>query len=209
MLNSALEYIGSSIVAIISMLGYPGIAMMMAIESACIPLPSEIIMPFSGYLVSTGRLSLVGVATAGALGCNIGSAVAYWIGATGGRSLVNRWGYYVLLRPEEVGLAERLFARYGAVTVLLARMLPVIRTFIALPAGFARMSKWKFHLYTFIGSWVWCFILALIGRELGDQWSSSPWLRSTFHQADVLIVALIAVCGGLWLWKRLWSRHSI
>jgi membrane protein DedA with SNARE-associated domain len=206
MLNAVLEHVGSFIVATISMLGYPGIVLMMAVESACIPLPSEIIMPFYGYLVSTGQLSLLGVATAGALGCNIGSAAAYWIGATGGRSFVRRWGHYVLLRQEEVDLAEKLFSRYGAATVLVARLLPVIRTFIALPAGFARMSQWRFHLYTFIGSWIWCLVLALIGRELGVRWNDSPWLQSAFRRADILIVVAILVCGAFCLWRRLKAR---
>src|SRR5215469_10723385 len=133
------------------------IVAVMAIESACIPLPSEIIVPFSGYLVSLGRFSLIGVATAGALGCNIGSTVAYYVAAKGGRPAIERWGGYVLIGAAELDRAEHFFARYGAITVFVGRLLPVVRTFIAFPAGLARMPMVKFQIYTFLGSWPWCF----------------------------------------------------
>src|SRR3954452_12961023 len=144
------------IVATISAAGYAGVALLMAIESACIPLPSEIIMPFAGYLASTGRFTLVMAATAGAVGCNLGSAVAYEIGRHGGRPLVERWGSYILLGRHDIELADRFFARWGSIAVLVARLLPVVRTFIALPAGLAAMSRWRFHVYPFVGSWPWC-----------------------------------------------------
>ena len=127
------------IIAVISATGYLGIALLMGIESACIPLPSEIIMPFSGYLVYTGRFQLLWVATAGAIGCNLGSAVAYWVGAHGGRPLVERFGRYVLLSRHDLDRTTHFFQKYGSITVFLARLLPVVRTFIALPAGIARM----------------------------------------------------------------------
>ncbi len=139
------------IIAVISASGYAGVALLMAIESACIPLPSEIIMPFAGYLVHTGRLSLIGVATAGALGCNLGSLIAYWIGAYGGRPFITRYGRFVLLDAHDLARAERFFARFGGITVFIGRLLPIVRTFIALPAGIARMPQLRFHLYTFIG----------------------------------------------------------
>ena len=146
-INFLLPYITGLIAAI----HYPGVALLMAIESACIPLPSEIIMPFAGYVVYQGKLSLFWVATAGAVGCNIGSFVAYWIGAYGGRPLIERYGRYVLLSHHDLDRAEHFFARYGDITLLVGRLLPVVRTFIALPAGIARMSQVRFHLYTFIG----------------------------------------------------------
>src|SRR6185437_3702488 len=133
MADGLLAQLAAWIVATISALGYAGIAGLMAIESACIPLPSEIIMPFSGYLASTGRFDLLLAATAGALGCNIGSTVAYAVGYYGGRPLVERWGAWILLSRRDLAAAERFFARYGAAAVLVARLLPVIRTFIALP----------------------------------------------------------------------------
>ncbi len=152
MLDSLLAPVAAWIVAVISALGYAGVAGLMAVESACIPLPSEVIMPFAGYLASTGRFSLVLAATAGALGCNIGSTLAYAVGARGGRPLVERWGRYVLLSPADLDRAERFFRRFGAPAVLVGRLLPVVRTFIALPAGAARMPQLPFQLYTFVGS---------------------------------------------------------
>src|SRR6201987_4468882 len=181
----------------------------MAIESACIPLPSEIIMPFAGYLVSIGRFSLLGAATAGALGCNLGSTIAYLVALKGGRKAIERWGAYVLLRPVELDRAEQFFARYGAITVFVGRLLPVVRTFIAFPAGLARMPMMKFQIYTFIGSWPWCFGLAYIGYLLGARWNSDPTFRSLFHRFGVVIVVLLAAGLAWFIWIR-WreSRRS-
>ncbi|MGC2250622.1 MAG: DedA family protein, partial [Acidobacteriaceae bacterium] len=128
MTEKILTFLVPWITAIISHIGYPGVALLMAIESACIPLPSEIIMPFAGYLVYTGRFSLFCVATAGAIGCNLGSAVAYWIGAYGGRPLVEKYGSYILLDRRDLDRTTRFFMRFGPITVLLARLLPVVRT---------------------------------------------------------------------------------
>lgn len=162
---------------VISTSGYIGIALLMGIESACIPLPSEIIMPFSGYLVYTGRFNLVWAATAGAIGCNLGSWVAYWIGAYGGGPLVSRFGRYVLLSKRDLERTTHFFVKYGSITVFLGRLLPVVRTFIALPAGIAKMPQWRFHLYTFLGSWPWCFALAYAGQKLGERWHTDPGFR--------------------------------
>jgi membrane protein DedA with SNARE-associated domain len=175
---------------VISVTGYGGIALLMAIESACIPLPSELIMPFAGYLVFQGKFRLFWAATAGAIGCNLGSLVAYEIGYYGGRPLVEKFGSYVLLGRRDLDWAESFFRRGGQLTVLIGRLLPVVRTFIALPAGIARMPRARFHLYTFIGSWPWCFGLAYLGMELGENWRS---LGQYFHRFDAVIgAALIA-----------------
>ena len=123
MLDQVISALVSFIVEVISAAGYLGVVVLMAIESACIPLPSEIIMPFAGYLVSTGQFSLIGAATAGALGCNVGSTIAYVVAAKGGRAAIERWGAYVLVRPVEIDRAERFFTRYGAVTVFAGRLL--------------------------------------------------------------------------------------
>ncbi len=178
----------------------------MAIESACIPLPSEIIMPFAGYLVSTGQLNLWLVAVAGAVGCNIGSTIAYAIGAWGGRPAVERWGRYVLLRPHDIDVAERFFDRFGAATVFIGRLLPVVRTFIALPAGFARINMWKFQIYSFVGSLIWCALLAYIGQVLGAQWDSNPALKSAFHSADIVIAVLVVAAIAWFVWSHLRRR---
>jgi membrane protein DedA with SNARE-associated domain len=202
MIDQALSALASWIIAIISAAGYFGIVFLMAIESACIPLPSEVIMPFAGYLVSIGKLSLIGVATAGALGCNLGSTVAYYIAASGGRAAIERWGRYILIGHRDLERAEWFFARYGAITVFVCRLLPVVRTFIAFPAGLARMPMLKFQIYTFVGSWPWCFGLAYIGMLLGARWDSDPELRRLFHEFDAIIV-LVLIAGFAWF---VWSR---
>lgn len=195
------------IVAAISAGGYAGVAALMTLESACIPLPSEIIMPFSGRLVSTGRFSLLLVATAGAIGCNIGSAVAYEVGASGGRPLVERWGAPLLISPSELAWADHWFERRGSITVLLDRLLPVVRTFIALPAGIARMNRLRFHIYTFAGSWRWCLALAAIGMKVCERWDSDPRLKAWMHRFDLVIVAVLALAIGGFVWSRLRDRR--
>ena len=135
MLDNIIASLAGLITVMISTMGYGGIVILMAIESACIPLPSEIIMPFSGYLAFTGRFDLVLVATAGAIGCNVGSTIAYYIAAYGGRPVLERWGEYVLISPAELNRTDAFFLRYGSATVFFGRLLPVVRTFIAFPAG--------------------------------------------------------------------------
>lgn len=196
------------IIATISAGGYLGIVLLMGIESACIPLPSEIIMPFSGYLVSTGRFDLLLVATAGAIGCNLGSIVGYEAGKRGGRPFVERWGKYVLLNMHDLARAEAFFARWGSITVLLCRLLPLVRSFIAFPAGVARMPLVRFHIYTFVGSWPWCFGLAWVGMKLGVAWRTDPRLSHILHYGDAAVV--VAIAGGiLWfVWNQLKKRQS-
>jgi membrane protein DedA with SNARE-associated domain len=206
MLSGIIAALAGAIIATISATGYLGLILLMAIESACIPLPSEIIMPFAGYLASTGRLSLLLAATAGAVGCNIGSTVAYEVGRRGGRALVERWGRYLLLSRHDLELADRFFARWGAAAVLIARLLPVVRTFIALPAGIARMDRPRFQLYTFLGSWPWCFALADAGYLLGERWDSDPRLRGIMHGLDTVILAALVLMLGWWVWRR-WQHR--
>lgn len=183
--------------------GYVGIAALMGIESACIPLPSEIILPFAGYLVYLGHLNLYLAATAGAVGCNLGSVVAYWIGAKGGRPLVERYGKWVLMSHRDLDRMTHYFDKYGAITVLLARLLPVVRTFIAFPAGIARMPQLRFHIYTFVGSWPWCFALAYAGMKLGEKWHTDPRFYAIYHRFHVAVeIALVA--GIVWfVWTHL------
>ena len=207
MLDKIIAPLAALIVATISTLGYVGIVALMAIESACIPLPSEIIMPFSGYLVFTGRFDLAWVATAGAIGCNVGSTVAYVVGYYGGRPLVEKWGAYVLMSRQDLALVERFFARFGSITVFVSRLLPVVRTFIALPAGVARMSQAKFQIYTFLGSWPWCYALAYVGMRLGERWNSDPELRDFMHRFDAVIIVAMVI-AMIWYVRRHW-RHRL
>ncbi len=208
MLDQVLTAVATAIVDTISALGYLGVLGLMALESACIPLPSEVIMPFAGYLASTGRFSLLGAATIGALGCNLGSTIAYYIAVKGGRKAIARWGAYVLIRPSDIDYAELFFARYGAAAVLISRLLPVVRTFISVPAGLARMPMLKFQLYTFVGSWPWCFGLAYIGFVLGKNWDTNPVLRSTMHRLDLLIAIAVISAAAWFLWTRIRKTPS-
>ena len=204
MISRVIELLSAFVIYVISAGGYAGIVLLMAIESACIPLPSEVIMPFSGYLVFTGQFNLLWVATAGAVGCNVGSLAAYEVGAYGGRRLVEKYGAWILLSERELAWADRFFARYGNAAVFLARLLPVIRTFIALPAGVARMPRGRFHLYTFLGSWPWCFGLAYLGMKAGEHWD---YLGEYFHQFDAVIGAVIAAAVIWFVWTH-W-KHRI
>jgi membrane protein DedA with SNARE-associated domain len=206
MVAHIIEIVGAWIISVIASTGYLGIMFLMAIESACIPLPSEIIMPFSGYLVYTGRFSLLWVAMWGAIGCNLGSVIAYEIGYFGGRPLVEAYGRYIFLSKRELDWADGFFQRRGAIAVLIARLLPVVRTFIALPAGIARMPRLTFHIYTFIGSWPWCFVLAYIGMRLGEQWDKDPRLKTWFHRFDAAILAVILIGVAYFVWSHLKHR---
>jgi membrane protein DedA with SNARE-associated domain len=200
MVEKLIGVLAGFIIGTISSLGYGGIVLLMAIESACIPLPSEIIMPFSGYLVFTGQMRLWVVALAGAFGCVLGSLLAYWLGAVGGRPLVEKYGRYVLISHHDLDLADRWFQRHGDITIFLGRLLPVVRTFIAFPAGVARMPLWRFNLYTFAGSFIWCWALAWIGMQLGQNWNT---LGVYFHRFDAVIgIALLA--GAIWyVWRHI------
>jgi membrane protein DedA with SNARE-associated domain len=201
-----IEILSGFIVATISLLGYSGIVLLMAIESACIPLPSEIIMPFSGYLVYTGRFNLWAVGVAGAFGCVVGSLVAYWVGARGGRPLIEKYGRYVLISRHDLDLADRWFSRYGEVIVFASRLLPVIRTFIAFPAGVSRMNLKRFVLYTFLGSLPWCLGLAYVGQLLGEEWDKNDTLKTWFHRFDFVIGIIIVAAAVWWVWRHI--KHS-
>jgi membrane protein DedA with SNARE-associated domain len=203
MIGRLIETLAVFTTGVISAMGYGGVVLLMAIESACIPLPSEIIMPFAGYLVYRGQFTLHGAALAGAVGCIVGSIPAYYLGRYGGRPLVERWGKYVLLSHKELDLADRLFSRHGHWIVFAGRLLPVIRTFIAFPAGVARMPMAKFLVYTFAGSYPWCLALAWVGRKLGEEWHTDPRLKAAFHRFDLAIGLLIAASAAWYAWHKL------
>ncbi|MHB8623048.1 MAG: DedA family protein [Sulfuricaulis sp.] len=202
MIGKIIALLAGIIISIITRLGYSGIVLLMAIESACIPLPSEIIMPFSGYLVSTGVLNIWLVGLAGAVGCVLGSLVAYYAGARGGRPLIEKYGKYVLVSSHDLDLADRWFQRYGDITIFIGRLLPLIRTFIAFPAGVAHMNLWRFNLYTFVGSFLWSIGLAWVGRKLGEHWDT---LGVYFHRFDTTIGAVVILGLAWYLWRHL--RH--
>jgi len=203
MIEKLIAILATFTIWVISTGGYLGIVILIAIESACLPLPSEIIMPFAGSLVSTGRFDLYLAATAGAIGCNVGSIFAYELGKRGGRPAFLKWGRYLLIGPGEIDAADRFFNRFGNAAVLIGRLLPVVRSFIAFPAGVSRMPLFQFHLYTFIGSWPWCFGLAWVGMVLGDKWNSDPRIKAAFHSAD-LVIGVVLVVAVVW-----YVRHKL
>ncbi len=210
MTERILPFLIHFVTQVIGSLGYAGIAALMGIESACVPLPSEIIMPFAGYLVYTGRFSLFWAATAGAIGCNLGSVIAYWVGAAGGRPLVERYGRWVLMSHHDLDRMTHFFEKYGTITVLLGRLLPVVRTFIAFPAGVARMPQLRFHIYTFIGSWPWCFGLAYVGMKLGEKWHTDPRFEQAFHRFHLVVELglLVAIIWFVWTHINRFRRTS-
>ncbi|MEM2943125.1 MAG: DedA family protein [Methanomassiliicoccales archaeon] len=171
-------------------LNYPGLILLMAIESACVPIPSEIIMPFAGWLVYEREMDLLLASLSGTLGCTIGSLFAYAIGYYGGRAFILRYGKYFLIDRKAIDAAERWFSKYGDLAVFLSRLMPVIRTFISLPAGIGRMNLLHFTILTFVGSFPWCFGLVYLGFALGPSWEG---IIEVFRGLDVLILIALAV----------------
>jgi membrane protein DedA with SNARE-associated domain len=200
-----IEILAKFIIDTISSSGYLGIVILMGIESACIPLPSEIIMPFSGYLVFRGDFELFRTGLAGAFGCVVGSVPAYYLGLYGGRPLVEKYGKYALISHRDLDLADRWFERYGDWAIFFSRLLPVVRTFISFPAGVARMNFTRFVIYTFIGSFPWCLGLAYIGMKLGENWDT---LGVYFHRFDIVIGILIALGVLYYVWHHLKGRKG-
>jgi membrane protein DedA with SNARE-associated domain len=180
--------------------GYWGIVVGMALESACFPLPSEIILPFGGYLVSQGVMSYWEACLAGLLGGTLGSTIAYLVGSYGGRPFILKYGKYFLIREHDVERADDLFSRYGTKIVFWARFMPVIRTFISLPAGITRMDFTRFLIYTIAGSIPWTLVFVYAGVKMGDNWN---YIRSIFEKFDVFIILALVAIVLFWVVSRL------
>ncbi len=197
------------LVALISSGGYTMVIVLMAIQAACIPIPSEVIMPLAGYALAHTQMELILLATVGSLASNLGSIPAYWVGAWGGRPMVERYGRYLLLSRRDLDMADRFFNHYGSITVLLGRMLPIVRTFIAFPAGVARMNQVRFHIYTFIGSFPWCYALAYIGLRLGARWNSDPRFKAFFDRFHHGVEAVLVIGLVYFLWTHWKNRERL
>lgn len=197
-----MEAIISWITNFISEVSYPGIFILMLLESACIPIPSEVTMPFGGFLASSGRFDFWWVVLAGTAGNLVGSWLAYFFGWWGQepvvRASIRRWGKYLLISEEELTRAEEWFRRYGDAIVFFSRILPVVRTFISLPAGIAKMNFLKFTVYTFLGSLFWSYALTRIGFTLGENWGM---LEGYFRQFQIVIAGLFAIIA-IWYFLR-------
>lgn len=203
MLYDLLALISSFVINVISSLGYGGIFFLMALESACIPIPSEIIMPFAGFLVFEGNFSLLWVIFWGTMGNLAGSIIAYLVGFYGGRPLIEKYGKYILISRHELDLADRWFLKYGGMSVLFSRMLPAVRTFISLPAGIARMPFGKFCLYTFLGSLPWAYALTYAGLIMGERWKD---LEVYFRKFDWAIGILVFLALGFFIYHKISAR---
>lgn len=194
MISEIISVLTNLIVSVISASGYFGVALLMAIESAAIPLPSEIIMPFAGFLVSEGRFTLYGVALAGGFGSAVGSAITYAVGRYGGRPFIEKYGKYFLVSQHDLEISDRFFQRFGGLSSFIGRLLPVVRTFISIPAGIAKVNFGKFIFYSFLGSVIWSYFLAYLGAKLGPAWLS---VREQYHWLDY-IIAVLLVLGAVW-----------
>ena len=200
------ETLSNFVIAVIEQLGYGGVFVGMTLESTGLPLPSEIIMAFAGYVVWEGQLTLLGITLAGTLGCLTGSLVAYGIGAYGGRPLLERYGKYVLIRKNELDRGEQWFAKHGESAVFISRLLPVVRTYISFPAGIVRMDVRKFSVYTFLGSLPFCFAFAYAGVALGPHWHSITRLSRYFN---VAVIVALAVLVGYLIYRRAWVMERL
>ncbi len=198
-----LEILGTLIMNVIAQVGYLGIFILMALESACIPIPSEVTMPFSGSLVALGRFNLWAVVFVGTLGNLAGSLLAYAVGYWGQEKIVRiviiKYGRYFLISEHEYDRAQKWFLKYGEIIVFASRMLPVLRTFISLPAGIAKMNLTKFILYTTIGSFLWSLVLTSVGMILGQNWQS---LEVYFRKFDIFIVVGLVAAGLFYLYHK-------
>ncbi|MEK7211991.1 MAG: DedA family protein [Patescibacteria group bacterium] len=200
MIGDLLVFLTNFVMRAIGSLGYFGVGALMGIESAAIPLPSEIIMPFAGSLIPSGRFSLLGIAIAGAIGSTVGSWITYWIGRYGGRPLVEKYGKYILISRHDLNLADKFFNRYGMWSTFIGRLLPIVRTFISIPAGITKVPFGLFTLTSLTGSFLWSLLLGWLGQKMGENWKL---LETYFRKFDYLIAAAII------LFIVLWVRHHL
>jgi membrane protein DedA with SNARE-associated domain len=206
MIGDILIAITNFVMHIIGALGYFGVSALMGIESAAIPLPSEVIMPFAGSQIPAGRFTLLGIAIAGAIGSTIGSWITYWLGRYGGRPLVEKYGKYILISHHDLNIADKFFSHYGAWSTLVARVLPIIRTYISIPAGITKVPFGLFTLTSIIGSFFWSLLLGWLGQKMGENWKL---LEIYFRKFDYLIAAAIIVFLFLWVRHHLKHRNIV
>ena len=193
--------------SVYSSIQWPGVILLMAIESACIPLPSELIMPLAGWMLirnmGLGPEYVLLAGVYGALGCVLGSVVAFGVGKWGGRPLLEKYGKYILISRHDIKIADRWFTKHGNLSIFISRLLPVVRTYISLPAGIAEMHFWKFVVYTFAGSFLWCAGLAYGGYLLAEHWDK---IRAAMQPVDPVIIAIILVLIGLYIYRHI--KHT-
>ncbi|MFA6522609.1 MAG: DedA family protein [Patescibacteria group bacterium] len=205
MITDLIALLAQIVVSVIEHIGYLGIFLLMLVESCGIPMPSEVIMPFSGFVVSTGQLNFWVVVLMGTFGNLVGSWLAYWIGSAGGRPLIEKFGKYMLISHHDLDVADRWFLKYGDWTVFFGRLLPVVRTFISFPAGIAKMNFKKFSLFTFLGALPWCILFTWLGVKMGNNWEE---IQSTLHNFDMLMLVLVIATVVWYVWRHLKHRRA-
>jgi len=203
MVTNIIDILANFVVSTIHLLGYPGVFLLMLVESCGILMPSEVIMPFSGFLVADGTLNFWMVALLGGLGNLAGSLLAYWIGWKGGRPLIEKYGKYILISKHDLNIADHWFNKHGELAAFFGRLLPVVRTFISFPAGIAEMDLKKFSVYTFFGAFIWSGVLAYAGVKMGANWEL---IRTKLHNFDLTIVIVLAVFIVWYVWRHI--KHS-
>jgi membrane protein DedA with SNARE-associated domain len=194
------------ILNLISSWGYPGIFFLMALESACMPIPSEVVMPFAGYLAYQGEMDFWTIVVVGSLGCTFGSIMAYVAGYYAGRPLILKYGKYFLITEKHLVQAEEWFKKWGPKATFIARLLPVIRTVISLPAGVAKMDFKKFTLYSFVGSVPWNFMLAYAGYILGAEWES---IETYYREFEILLAVVGVSAVVVYFWHLRKSKNEV
>lgn len=194
-----MEQISQSFLTFIDQFGYFAVILLMAMENACIPIPSELILGFAGYLIFAERMTFTGAIIAGMVGGMLGSIFAYLIGSTKGREFVDKYGKYFLIKKSHVDLAQNWFDKYGIKAVFFSRMLPVVRTFISLPAGFAHVNLKQFLFYTFLGSLPWTALILFAGMKLGESWK---YLLEIGHEASIAFIVVFFIIIFLWYFKK-------
>ena len=199
MITSVIDILAQFVISTIDHIGYIGVFLLMAVESCGIPMPSEVIMPFSGFLVADGKMLFWIVVAAGTLGNLVGSLVAYWIGYKGGRPLIEKYGRYILISKHDLDMADRWFKKYGDWTVYFGRLLPIIRNYISFPAGIAKMDVKRFAIFTTLGALPWTALFAWLGVMMGDNWEL---IREKLHKFDLAIGIAIIILIALYIWRH-------
>jgi len=192
------EWIATTAVALIGATGYPGIFILMAMESMVLPVPSEAVMPFAGFLIVDGQFTFTGVIIASTFGSIVGSLISYSIGYYGGKPFIQKFGKYLLLNTNHLEASERFFAKRGDITILLARFIPVVRHLISIPAGFGKMNIWKFATYTIIGAGCWNAFLTYVGYSLKHNWAE---VMKYSHTIDLVVVGILGIAGIYYIYK--------
>ena len=200
MITNLIDILANIVIQTISFIGYGGVFFLMLLESCGVPMPSEVIMPFSGFLVATGRMSFWLVVFLGAFGNLAGSLIAYWIGLKGGRPLAEKYGKYILISTHDLDIADKWFKKRGQLTVFFGRLLPIVRTYISFPAGIAKMEIKKFSFYTFAGALPWGVLFTWLGVKTGQNWEL---IRQKLHSFDLAILIFIVFVIVLYIYRHL------